>query len=74
MANTTESITSPIRVQYAPTFVLLRFWKWEIFFGRNYSTRCYRPNPLIDMNSGLEAGSTEILLLKRWLCIVSKAR
>lgn len=58
--------------QYAPTF-LLRMGKREMLVCRDFRKRYYAVNPVIELDTGVEAGHLEVLLLRRWLLILSKA-
>lgn len=62
------------RFEYAPTSFLVRFGRREIFVCRDFRSRYYSVNPIIECGAGIEAGHLEILILRRWLVILSKAR
>ena len=57
-----------------PSYFTLRFGRREMFVCRDTYVRRYRVNPLIECSAGLEPGHLEILLLRRWLIVLSKAR
>jgi hypothetical protein len=61
-------------LEYAPMSFTMRFGKRELFICRDFRKRYYHVNPIIECGAGLEAGHLEILLLRRWLLILSKAR
>ncbi|HJV85158.1 MAG TPA: hypothetical protein VJ698_06750 [Noviherbaspirillum sp.] len=61
-------------LEYAPTSFLLRLGRREIFVCRDFRKRYYTVNPLIDVSTGIEPGHLELLLFRRWLVILSKAR
>lgn len=57
-----------------PSSFTLRLGRREIFVCRDSYVRRYRVNPLIECSAGLEPGHLEILFLRRWLVVLSKAR
>lgn len=74
MAHANHSYAGRFGVEYAPTSFLLRLGRREIFVCRDFRKRYYHVNPILDCSSGIEAGHLELLLLRRWLVILSKAR
>jgi hypothetical protein len=40
---------------------------------RDFRKRFYPVNPIIECDTGVEPGHVEVLLLRRWLLILSKA-
>jgi hypothetical protein len=67
------TLNSNFGMQYAPTPFLMRFGRREILVTRDFRKRFYPVNPLIELDTGVEPGHVEILLLRRWLLILSKA-
>lgn len=61
-------------VEYAPMSFLIRLGRREIFVCRDFRKRYYRVNPVLDFSTGIEAGHLELLVLRRWLIILSRAR
>lgn len=61
-------------LQYAPTPFLLRLGRREVLVTRDFRKRFYPVNPIIECDTGIEAGHLEILLFGRWLLILSKAQ
>jgi len=57
-----------------PSSFCLRFGRREMFVCRDTYVRRYRVNPLIECSAGIEPGHLEVLLLRRWLLVLSKAR
>lgn len=57
-----------------PSSLTIRLGRREIFICRDSYVRRYRVNPLIECSAGIEAGHVEILLLRRWLLVLSKSR
>jgi len=74
MAHMNSSFTARFGLEYAPTSFLVRFGRREIFVCRDFRKRYYHVNPVIDCSTGVEPGYLELLLLRRWLIILSKAR
>ncbi len=52
----------------------LRLGRREVTIGRDCRTRYYRAHPVIECSPGLAPGHLQILLLRRWLIVLSKAR
>lgn len=67
------TLNSNFGMQYAPTPFLMRIGRREVLVTRDFRKRFYPVNPLIEMDAGVEPGHVEILLLRRWLLILSKA-
>ncbi|MBB5391900.1 MULTISPECIES: hypothetical protein [unclassified Herbaspirillum] len=57
-----------------PSSFTLRLGRREIFACRDTYVRRYRVNPVIECSAGIEPGHVEILLFRRWLLVLSKAR
>ncbi len=74
MIHMNNSFGSGFDLEYAPTSFLMRFGKREMFVCRDFRKRYYKVNRLIDCSTGIEPGHVELLLLRRWLVILSKAR
>lgn len=74
MAQLNNSLAPRFGVEYAPTSFLMRLGRREIFVCRDFRKRYYHVNPVLDCSTGIEAGHLELLLLRRWLIILSKAR
>lgn len=60
--------------QYAPSSAHIRLGKREISIGRDFRKRYYAVNPVLDCCTASERGYIEIVLLRKWLIILSKAR
>jgi hypothetical protein len=58
----------------SPSSFSVRLGRREIFVCRDSYVRRYRVNPVIECSAGIEPGHVEILLLRRWLVVLSKAR
>lgn len=74
MANLNQAFAPRFGLQYAPTSFTLNFGKREIFVCRDFRKRYYKVNPILECSAGVQAGHVEILLFKKWLVILSKAR
>ncbi|MGH8806699.1 MAG: hypothetical protein ACREX0_02320 [Noviherbaspirillum sp.] len=74
MTHLHHSFDSHFGVEYAPMSFLLRLGRREIFVCRDFRKRYYKVNPVIDCSTGIQPGHLEVLLLRRWLLILSKAR
>jgi hypothetical protein len=74
MAYLNNSFGSRFGLEYAPTSFLMRFGRREVFVCRDFRNRYYTVNPVIECNTGIEPGHLELLILRRWLVILSKAR
>lgn len=61
-------------IEYAPTSFSIRVGRREIFISKDFRKRFYRVNPVIECYAGVQPGHLEIILLKKWLVILSKAR
>lgn len=60
--------------QHAHTSAHIRLGKREISIGRDFRKRYYAVNPVLDCCTANERGYIEIVLLRKWLIILSKAR
>lgn len=58
----------------SPSSLSIRLGRREIFICRDTYVRRYRVNPVIECSAGIEPGHLEVLLLRRWLLVLSKAR
>jgi len=74
MAHLNNSFSARFGLEYAPTSFLLRLGRREIFVCRDFRKRYYSVNPIIDCSTGVEPGHLEVLLLRKWLVILSRAR
>jgi hypothetical protein len=53
---------------------MLRFGNRELVVMRDFRKRFYAVNPVLECDTGVDAGHLEILLCKRWLLVLSKAK
>jgi hypothetical protein len=68
------TLNSSFGVEYAPIPFILRIGRRELLVTRDFRKRFYAVNPIIECDTGVEPGHLEILLLRRWLVILSKAQ
>jgi hypothetical protein len=66
-------LNSNFGMQYAPTPFMMRFGRREVLVTRDFRKRFYPVNPVIECDTGIEPGHVEVLLMRRWLLILSKA-
>jgi len=74
MANMTSSFTAGFNPAHIATTIQLRVGRREVSIARDYRIRYYRAHPLIECSAGFAPGHLQILLLRRWLIVLSKAR
>jgi hypothetical protein len=74
MAHLNQSFDARFGLEFAPASFLLRLGRREVFVCRDFRKRYYQVNPLLDCSTGIEPGHVELLLFRRWLVILSKAR
>ena len=73
MTTVNSSFGSRFGLEYMPTSFLVRMGKRELLVCRDFRKRYYAVNPIIECDTGVQAGHLEILLMRRWLLILSKA-
>ena len=73
MATLNSGFGSRFGLEYAPSSFLVRMGKREILVCRDFRKRYDTVNPLIECGTGIEPGYVEVLLMRRWLLILSKA-
>ena len=74
MTNLEQTLDTRFTVQFSPSTFLMRFGRREIFVWNDFRNRHYQVNPVIECSTGVQAGHLEILLFRKWLVILSKAR
>ena len=67
------TLNSNFGMEYAPTPFMMRIGRREVLVTRDFRKRFYPVNPVIECDTGVEPGHVEVLLLRRWLLILSKA-
>lgn len=73
MSTLNSGFGSRFGLEYAPSSFLVRMGKREMLVCRDFRKRYYAVNPLIECGTGIEPGYVEVLLMRRWLLILSKA-
>ncbi len=73
MTTLNSGFGSRFGLEYAPTSFLVRMGKREMLVCRDFRKRFYAVNPIIECDTGIEPGHVEVLLMRRWLLILSKA-
>jgi hypothetical protein len=74
MTNLEQSFDARFSLQFAPTSFLMRLGSREIFVCLDFRRRHYSVNPVMECSTGVQAGHLEILLFRKWLVILSKAK
>lgn len=72
MSNLNNFLGNRFGMQHAPASFIFRLGRREALVCRDFRKRCYRVNPVIECSAGIEPGHLEILLLRRWLVILSR--
>jgi hypothetical protein len=57
-----------------PAPFMLRFGRRELQVTRDFRKRFYAVNPILECDTGVDAGHLEILVCKRWLLVLSQAK
>jgi hypothetical protein len=57
-----------------PKAAVIRLGRRELSIGRDVRQRYYETNPIIVFRPGFDKGHLEVLLFRRWLLTLSKAR
>jgi hypothetical protein len=74
MAHLQRSLTPRFGLESTPLSFLIRLGRREIFVCRDFRNRYYHVNRIVECSVGVQRGHLEILLLRRWLIILSKGR
>jgi hypothetical protein len=74
MAHSNLTVNNRFSMEKRPSSFSLRLGRREIFVCRDTYVRRYRVNPVAEFNAGLQPGHLEIVLFRRWLVMLSKAR
>lgn len=74
MTNLEQSFDTRFSIQFSPSAFLMRMGRREVFVCLDFRKRPYRVNPILECSTGVQAGHLEILLFRKWLFILSKAR
>ena len=68
------TLNSSFGIAQVPAPFMLRFGRRELQVTRDFRKRFYAVNPVIECDTGVDAGHLEILVCKRWLLVLSKAK
>lgn len=74
MANLEAYNNRDFGIEYAPTSFLIRLGKRELFVSRDFRRRFHKVHSLIECYAGVQPGHLEIIVLKKWVVILAKAR
>jgi hypothetical protein len=74
MAHSNLTADSRFSLEKSPSSFSVRLGRREIFVCRDTYVRRYRVNPIAEFNAGIQPGHLEIVLFRRWLVVLSKAR
>lgn len=61
-------------LEYDPLPFVIRWGRREISVQRDCRKRYYAVNPVVDFGTGTEPGYLELLLVRKWLIVLSQAR
>jgi len=53
---------------------LIRIGQREVSISKDFRKRFYTTNPLIECRAGVNPGHVEVLLMRNWLVVFSKAQ
>jgi hypothetical protein len=60
--------------EYVPSSIVMRFGRREIFVGPDFRKRYSSVSPILDCRTGIEPGYVELVLLRKWLVVLSRAQ
>jgi hypothetical protein len=60
--------------EYVPSSFVMQFGRRELFIGPDFRRRYSQLSPVLDCRTGIEPGYVELVLLRKWLIVLSKAR
>jgi len=69
-----STLNSTFGLEYAPAPFLMRFGRRELLITRDFRKRFYAVNPILECDTGVDAGHLEVLLFRRWLLVLSRAK
>ena len=73
MANS-HSFGTRFGSEYVPSSFVMRFGQREIFIGPDFRKRYSLLSPVLDCRTGSEPGYVELVLLRKWLIVLSRAK
>jgi hypothetical protein len=74
MTNLEQTFDARFGMQFSPSSFTLRLGKREIFVCTDFRSRPYHVSPFIECSAGVQVGHLEILIFRKWLVILSKAK
>jgi hypothetical protein len=74
MSSLSVSFQSRFGREYFPASFVLRLGKRELSICPDFRSRYYAVHPFMDFSVGVESGHVEVLLLRRWLLVLSRAK
>ena len=74
MTNLEYTFDTRFSMQFSPNSFSMRIGKREIFICTDFRSRPYRVSPIFECSAGVQVGHLEILLFRKWLLILSKAK
>jgi hypothetical protein len=60
--------------EYVPSTIVMRIGRRELFFGPDFRRRYSTLSPILDCRAGTEPGYVELVLLRKWLIVLSRAK
>ena len=60
--------------EYVPSSFVMRFGQREIFVGPDFRKRYSSLSPVLDCRTGSEPGYVELVLFRKWLIVLSRAK
>jgi len=71
---TCNSLDTRFGLAYLPSAIRIRLGQREIFMSRDCRQRYCPIKPVFNCSTGIEPGYVELVLLRKWLIVFSKAR
>lgn len=74
MNNLSNTFDTRFSMHFEPSSFSLRIGKREIYICSDFRSRPYKVSPIIECSAGIQVGHLEILIFRKWLLILSKAK
>jgi hypothetical protein len=71
---TLRSLPSQTGSEYLPSSFRLTMGRREIIVRRDHRKRFYAVKPFLDFSTGIQPGHLELVVARKWLVVLSKAR
>jgi hypothetical protein len=68
------SVGPRLGAEYLPSSIVMRFGRRELFVGHDFRRRYSQLAPILDCRTGVEPGYVELVILRKWLIVLSRAR